>query len=606
MANSSGMSDWDRVRDASDIVRVVGEHVSLRPKGREYVGLCPFHDDHNPSMGVVPAKQIFHCFVCGTGGDVFTFVRKFHKMDPREALEYLAERAGVALTPYRAGGDPSADRTNTIDRRAMVDANAFAASFYRSILTHPEIGRQARDIIAERGIHPDMVERFHLGAAPDRWDSLALKARAAGLSEQLLIACGLVKAREQNSGVYDVLRNRLIFPIHDQVGRIIAFGGRRLQEQDNPKYLNSPETRLFDKSSTLYGLFQATSAVRRTRTAIITEGYTDVIACHQAGFDNTLGTLGTALTAGHVRTLRERCDTVILLFDADEAGLRAADRAVEVFFSETIDIRVCTLRDHTDAKDPDELLKQPGGAECFARALAASVDLLEFRYRRLELQTADLGPAARQRILEGELQRLGELGLASANPVRKAFIIKRLSQIMGLSPELIARVIPVARKIPAAPDATPARASSLLGLVEHLVGCALSQGELWAELTDDDHDALKAEGYASPEVARLTDHMNELHFDGVAPGLDALLRAVEDADVVSAAVDLHRRIERQTETSPARNRELWASCLLTLRRRAVDRAAAALPDPLARIQSRRLLHTSYGGNPKALPRPPRA
>ncbi len=603
MAHVTASSDWDRVRDASDIVRVVGEHVRLKPKGREYVGLCPFHDDHNPSMGVVPAKQIFHCFVCGTGGDVFTFVRKFHKMDAREALEHLAERAGITLTPR---GRAQENGPDGLDRRAMVEANAFASSFYRSQLTHPQAGALGRGMIERRGISAEMVDRFHLGVSPDSWDALANKARASGISEALLLACGLVKKRENASGVYDALRNRLIFPIHDQVGRIIAFGGRKLRDEDEPKYLNSPETRLFDKSSTLYGLHQATRALRQKRTAIITEGYTDVIACHQAGFEHALATLGTALTTSHARALRERCDTVILLFDADDAGLRAADRAVEVFFSETIDVKVCTLRPFTDAKDPDELLKRPDGAETFAKALEASIDLLEFRYRRLEALTVGQGPAARQKALEGELERLGELGLGSANPLRKAFILKRLSEIMGLSPDLIARSLPAGRQAPARESAAPSREAPALprnlAVAESLLGAALCVGELWSELTDDDHEALKA-GYASPLVGQLADSMNELHFDGVAPDLAQVLRLVEAPEVASLAVDLQRRVEHQTESADTRVRDLWSFCLTDLRRRALLRASAAENDLVARLASRRKMHQSFGGDQRALPRP---
>ncbi len=303
-SGGSDRSDVDRVKDATDIVRLVGEHVALRPKGREYMGLCPFHDDHSPSMHVVPHKQFYKCFSCGAAGDVFKFVQDFLKMDFPEALEFLADRAGITLERRKRQEQDADAPADSISKKDLFAANAMAASFYRAMLKH-EQGVAGRAVIERRGISREMVEEFQLGVSPDRWDGLILTAQKQGFSAGLLGAAGLIKAREGSNGHYDAFRNRVMFPICDRTGRVIAFGARKIKDEDEPKYLNSPETRLFNKSGTLYALHLALRTIQQTRTAIITEGYTDVIACHQGGFPNAVATLGTAMThAEHAAELR--------------------------------------------------------------------------------------------------------------------------------------------------------------------------------------------------------------------------------------------------------------------------------------------------------------
>ncbi len=377
MHDSTGNDDVQRVRDASDIVRVVGEHIELRAKGREYVGLCPFHDDKKPSMNVVPAKQIFHCFSCGAGGDVFTFVQDYHKMTFREALKFLAERAGVKLES-RGRRRTASDDADSVSRSMLLEANELADKFFRMILRHPEHGKTARELIDRRGITQDMVDAFGLGAAPDRWDGLAIYLNEKGHSLDPFLNVGLLKSSDQGKGPYDAQRNRLVFPIRDQIGRVVAFGGRRINDEDEPKYINSAESVLFDKSGTLFGLDLASRSIQKEGVAVVAEGYTDVIACHQAGLTNAIATLGTALTPKHAKLLQRLCHTVVLLFDGDEAGQKAADRAVEVFLTLPIDAKIATLAGHTDAKDPDELLKREDGLAVMRTAIANATELLEY------------------------------------------------------------------------------------------------------------------------------------------------------------------------------------------------------------------------------------
>ncbi len=555
--------DRERVRDASDIVRVVGEHVALKARGREYLGLCPFHDDHRPSMNVVPAKQIFHCFVCGAGGDVFSFVQKYHKMEFPEAVEYLAERAGIELSKGERGQGSGVrgqgDRGQAeITRSDLVRANASAADFFRAVLRHAEHGRAGREVIEGRGIAPEMVEEFGLGLAPDRWDGLLLTAQRMGVDPRAFAEAGLLKQRD-DGGYYDAFRNRLMFPIQDQIGRVVAFGARRMREEDEPKYLNSPETRLFEKSGTLYGLHQAARAIQAERVAIITEGYTDTIACHQAGITNVVATLGTALTPRHAAMLRRLCDTVVLLFDGDLAGQKAADRAVEVFIAEDLGVRIATLSGVTDAKDPDDLLRREGGAELLRRAIREGRDLLRYRYERVRASLGDATPERLNRVIEDEIERLVALGLNDLRPLRRQFIVRQLASIAGVPERTIEKSIPAGRRGvrgPAAPDraAPPPRTRA-----DEMLGCLLCDAALWRTLGDDERALVLPERFSGAS-RRVAEEIGAIAEAGEACGLGAVLtRLGGEADAKARAVALAEHVSAVTDGG-GRIREHWAEC----------------------------------------------
>jgi DNA primase len=431
-------SDIDRVRQAADLVAVIGEHVPLRPKGREHVGLCPFHDDHAPSLTVVTHKgnSFFKCHSCGASGDVFNFVMDYHKMTFPEALQYLAERTGVTLTPMGRRPEESSGPSHAQLRRA----NELAARFFRDTLTKGRHGAEARAMIAARGIDETAAEEFTIGAAPPEWGDLGRYASGRGISYDLLRAAGLVKPRSNGEGFYDTFRRRLIFPICDELGRPVAFGGRQLDPEDRPKYLNSPDTPLFNKSRTLYALHLAKRAVIEAGRAIVTEGYTDALACHQAGLRNTVATLGTALTQEHVRMLKRICGEVVLVFDGDEAGQRAADRAVELFFAEPVDVKICVL---PEGNDPAELLGQPDGLPRLESALAGAQHALDYKVSRFRgaLEGAE-GLGARHRCLEAFLADLGALGFGRLAGVRKAPILSRLAELLNIPEADIERALP--------------------------------------------------------------------------------------------------------------------------------------------------------------------
>lgn len=628
--------DRQRVLDATDIVRLIGDHLAIKPKGREFVSLCPFHDDHKPSMNIVPHKQIYHCFSCGAGGNAISFVMNYHKMGFGEALKYLAERAGITLTPWKpklsggysqsSGSGESGDQSeyesdDSTSRSAMLGASGTAQGFFRYILEREDTGGAAREILEKRGVSPEMIELFGIGAAPDRWDGLVLTIQKKGLSLDPYRATGLVKVRENGGGFYDGFRNRVMFPIQDQIGRIIGFGGRRINEEDEPKYINSAESAIFDKSTTLYGLHQAAQEIRKTRVAIITEGYMDTIACHQAGVKNAVATLGTAMTAGNAKVLRRLCDTVVLLFDGDTAGQKAAERAVEIFFAEPVDVRIAALSTHTDAKDPDELLKREGGREVFDRVIAAATDPLELLFARVRSQVGASGLSARARIVEDFIARLVDLGLERVDKIRYQLILKRLSQITDVDWETIASLIAQrrARVRPAGMSAGGGQASVQVerkpaGAGEILLGCILNDPSLPTSLVEDDWELIEPESFEDADVRRVAGTISGLIIDETSPSLAAVLAATEDSSVQRAATRLSAEVDRMTDATPEGLARLWNDRLKdarAARSRAMPGAAAGSVTTgdsgeeslTQRIERLRSLRSRHGDDPRAIPRP---
>jgi DNA primase len=362
----------DQVRQANDIVQVVQSWVPLKKAGASWKGLCPFHQERSPSFNVVPSKQIFHCFGCGEGGDVFAFVQKREKVDFVEALKLLAERAGIALPDEPLDDSQRLDserrRKEEEAQRRLLD---LASAWFRRNLEEGSEGAQALDYARKRGLDDAARERFALGYAPADGSALVNAALRKGFSEAELVAAGLAVRNER--GAYARFRARLMFPIHDPKGRLAGFGGRVLGAGE-PKYLNSPEGPLFSKGKLLYPWSLAKPALGKLREALVCEGYMDAIACHQGGLEQAVATLGTALTPDHARLLKRYVDRVVLIFDADAAGLRAARRAGEPLLEAGLDARVARLE---GAKDPDELLRRSGPAALEAACKAAR-PLLEF------------------------------------------------------------------------------------------------------------------------------------------------------------------------------------------------------------------------------------
>jgi len=416
-----------QIRESIDIVDVISSYMTLRRAGSGFKGLCPFHEEKTPSFTVHPARQTFKCFGCGVGGDVFTFIQQREKVDFLEARRMLASRAGISLETER-GHAPSGP-----SKSELIKVNQWAQKVFERNYDGPG-GQAVRQYVLGRGISAEFAKDFGLGLATDSFDGLLELARNAKIDPKLPLAAGLLKERSQGGvgGYYDTFRNRLMFPIHDAIGRIVGFGGRTLAD-DPAKYLNTPATVLFDKSANLFGLDRAKNAARDAGRIIVVEGYTDCMMAHQCGFTETVATLGTALTQAHAAQLRRHTDRVILVFDSDEAGQRAADRAVSVTLSSGLDVAIAHV---TQGKDPCDYLCAEG-KEAFERVLKAGISALEFKWRQvaLEYQAGDSGPA-RRRAIEVYLKQLADWGAGGViDPIQTGLLVNQLSKVLSLPAE---------------------------------------------------------------------------------------------------------------------------------------------------------------------------
>ncbi|MEO7718788.1 MAG: DNA primase [Capsulimonas sp.] len=368
-------SEIDDVRARTDIVSVVEQYVTLKRAGRNLKGLCPFHNEKSPSFQVNPDLGIWRCFgQCGEGGDVIKFVQKIENLSFQEALERLALAAGVTLSrgqnQYHHSAEPS-------ERDRIYKVNALATRYYQDMLKRSPV---AQEYLEKRGIAHAAQEAFLIGFAPDSWDGLVTHLAQQRVPAADAELAGLV-SKSDRGGYFDKLRGRLIFPILDVQERPVAFGGRLIEEAKpgQPKYWNSPETPAFVKSRTLYGLWRARKAIAERGQAVIVEGYTDVVAAHQAGFENVIATLGTSLTEEHVKVLARLAQSVVLSFDADSAGLQAAFRAAKIFEAQEIEVKVLNL---PVGEDPDSLLKA-GRRQTFLEAVERAAPMMEYRIRQL-------------------------------------------------------------------------------------------------------------------------------------------------------------------------------------------------------------------------------
>lgn len=363
----------DEVRSHYDIVQFISEYVQLKRSGRNYFGLCPFHGEKTPSFSVSQDKQIFHCFGCGEGGNVFTFIMKADSLTFPEAVSELAKRAGISLP--QAALSPSSERTQRTKER-LSEAVGWAQRFYRHCLEHPE-GNSAQQYLIRRGLSADVIHRFGLGFAPDSWDAGKQFLLKKGFNERELLDAGILTAGEKRT--YDRFRKRVTFPICNQRGEIIGFGGRLLDE-GNPKYLNSPETPLFDKSKYLYALHLAREAIRLNKQAVIFEGYLDVIAAHQAGITNVVASLGTSLTEAQARLLRNQAEEVVIVYDADAAGQAAAWRGVQILRQAGCLVKVGRL---PVGLDPDDYIRRFGGEVFRQEVIAKALLLVDYQLESL-------------------------------------------------------------------------------------------------------------------------------------------------------------------------------------------------------------------------------
>jgi DNA primase len=407
-----------------DIVDVVSEYVALKQRGRRWVGLCPFHSEKTPSFTVTPDLGLFKCFGCGKGGDVFSFIQYRENVPFIEAMQILADRAGVDLGRKGSGGPSS----NSPTRADLARINDWAVGFFRGNLLAGETGRSAREYLRSREVADATAELLKLGLATDSGVSLLEAAGRAGIQRPLLVAADLVREGDRGRA-YDTFRHRLMFPISDATGRTVGFGGRTLGD-DRAKYVNTRQNGLFDKGRNLYGIDLARKAVNSKRRAVVVEGYTDCLAAHQAGFTETVATLGTALTDSQVDLLRRYCDEIILLFDSDEAGEAAADRAIRVALPRCVKVRLAHI---PVGKDPSDYIAQ-AGPEGFSDVLNSAIDALEFKWSQTRARfDADGSDAARREAVMDFLGIIGDAyGTRAVDAIQRGLLLNQVAHLLRL------------------------------------------------------------------------------------------------------------------------------------------------------------------------------
>ncbi|HSD28305.1 MAG TPA: DNA primase, partial [Vicinamibacteria bacterium] len=406
----------EEVRRVADIVRVIGEHVALKKMGTSWKGLCPFHQEKTPSFNVRQEPAVFHCFGCGEGGDVFKFLMLRERVSFPEAVETLARRFGVPVPEGRF--EPGPDRKEREEMLALMEAAA--QHFTRTFWAAP--GTKAREYLLGRDFRKETLEKIRAGAARDAWDDL-LGALRGKFSPALILKAGLVLERQGKEGHYDRFRNRVVFPIVNESGKVVAFGARSLDGSE-PKYLNSPETPVYSKSRVLYGLNWARDAVARERRAVLMEGYLDVARAIERGVAEAVATCGTALTPQHARLLHRFAETAVLNFDQDEAGQKAARRSLEVLLEEGIRVRVVEL---PEGHDPDTYLKAEG-AEAYRKRLHEAPEAVEWLMRRAETAGELSSPAGKAAFFAAVLPAL----VRTQNAVERLAWLARVVERGGL------------------------------------------------------------------------------------------------------------------------------------------------------------------------------
>ncbi len=429
----------NQIKQDNDIVDVISNYVSLKKGGANYKGLCPFHSEKTPSFTVNPAKQIFHCFGCGEGGDILSFLMKKENMPFPEALQGLAERCGRPLPAEAAVlEDPARQK----EKKRIFEINGVAMAFFLEACAR---NSAAQAYLKRRGVSESTAQVFNLGYAPDSWDGLRNHLKQQGFQDGEMERAGLILPKNKGTGYYDRFRNRIIFPIVDIQERVIGFGGR-VMDDGMPKYLNSPETLVFDKGANLYGLHLATEAIRKQDYALLVEGYMDVITAYQEGIQNVVATLGTALTQKHLKRLRRYTRHLALFFDSDDAGFKAAERCFDLCVPERVKVKVVTL---DRGEDPDSFLKK-SGRPGFSEKMAEARPIMDFMIHQV------MGDGAPES-LEGKVEaaaRLKPMLAAITDPIEQELYIKEVAARMGLEPATLKQTVLAPRRKAGGTDRT--------------------------------------------------------------------------------------------------------------------------------------------------------
>ncbi len=448
-------SPIEEIKARLDIAEVIGEYVPLKPSGPERLkARCPFHNEKTPSFMVSRERQIYHCFGCGEGGDVLAFVQKMEGLDFPSTLRLLAKKANVPL--------PSYDPKLTSERTAILDALKLAASFYHEVLLRASAAESARQYLGhERKLLDETIEQFGLGYAPADWESCTNALKKKGITEARLVAAGLAVRREKGSGVYDRFRNRIMFPIRDPHGAVIGFGGRAMDANDPAKYINTPQTLVYNKSTVLYGLDLAKHEIRKQKVAVVVEGYMDCIASHQVGVTNVVASSGTALTEGQVLLLKRYAPTTALAFDMDPAGETAAKRGIAVAWKEGLDVKVISL---PFGKDPDECIRQEPAA--WTSAIGSSQPILDFYFSR----TLDPRDSAKVQDKKDAAKILLPILGMVADSIEQTHYLQKLATWLNVDEHILRQKLTTPRNRPTTSNVPPPMVDRRERLSQRLLG----------------------------------------------------------------------------------------------------------------------------------------
>jgi len=413
----------DQVRGASDIVDIISEYVPLKKKGANYFGLCPFHAEKTPSFSVNQAKQIYHCFGCGEGGNVFTFLMNHDKLGFTEALKLLARKSGIKLPK------PQQDKKTADLNDQLYYANSVANAYFKQTLNQKNLNEKAKTFLKQRGVDSTAEEKFSLGYAPDKWDGFLSFAQSKGLDPKILVTAGLIVPKSDGKGYVDRFRDRLMFPIFNISGKIVAFGGRTLNPKEEAKYMNSPETPIYQKGKILYGLNFSKDSIREEGKAIIVEGYMDFISLFQAGIKNLVATSGTAFTTDQARLLSRHAQEVFLLFDSDSAGQQAAVRSLDILFDQGFEVKIVSF---PQGEDPDSYVKK-SGSEKLTELIEKAQNWIEFRTNRLGKKFSTFTIVEQEKIIADFMETASKI----KNEVRRELFLKKLSESLEMNENIL-------------------------------------------------------------------------------------------------------------------------------------------------------------------------
>ncbi len=504
----------NEIQDKCDIVEIISSYIPLKPSGRNFKACCPFHHEKTPSFVVSPDKQIYHCFGCNSGGNVFNFLKEYEKIDFIDAVKMLAEKTGVKLPESRSHGDQDDSLVSV-----LYSVNDIAANYYSNLLEKLDSSLEPKRYIAKRGLDGAIIKKFRVGYADSSWKALLDYLLGRGIKQDIILKAGLVIKGKDNS-YYDIFRNRVIFPIFDARDKVIGFGAR-VMDETLPKYINSPETAVYKKGQHLYGLNFAKAHIKERNFAIITEGYLDVITCHQYGVNNTIASLGTALTTEQIRLLKRYTHNIVMLYDADQAGEMASLRGLDLFLEEDMNVKIATLE---KGHDPDSFLRK-FGKEKFDEIIKKSKSLFTYKLNILQGRSNNQEPESKAETIKEMLSTINRV----RNAIIKAEYIKLLAQELSVKEDAVWEELKKIKK-----DRVPHRAESIGHEAKKLIEISPAE-KILAKLMLEDvnivrivRDELKPSDFRNQNIRNIAEALFSINIEDGLIDVSKLINSIED------------------------------------------------------------------------------